>query len=117
MHGVAGVGSEVTGSTMASTEVSIGLAAHESASGSGLGRSGYPTGVPTRTIRTRPWWSTPHSRCRSSLGRHHPPGITATTQGGITPMSSSVPADGERWPQRRLRRHPHACGGRAVCDS
>jgi hypothetical protein len=106
MHGVAGVGSEVTGSTMASTEVSIALAAHESASGSGLGRSGGHTGdpmaipmpIPMPTRQSLPchppkFMCNPQHRPLPSL-LHRPLGITVTIHGGIIPTCSNVQGDG-----------------------
>jgi hypothetical protein len=102
MHGVAGVGSEVTGSTMASTEVSIGLAAHESASGSGLGRSGGHTGdpmaIPMPTRQSSPChppksMCNPQHRPLPSL-LHRPLGIPVTIHGGIIPTCSNVQGDG-----------------------
>ena len=95
MRGVAGVGSEVTGSTM-------GLAAHESASGSGLGRSGGhigdPMAIPMPTRQSWPchppkFMCNPQHRPLPSL-LHRPLGITVTIHGGIIPTCSNVQGDG-----------------------
>jgi hypothetical protein len=99
MRGVAGVGSEVTGSTM-------GLAAHESASGSGLGRSGghigdpmaIPMPIPMPTRQSWPchppkFMCNPQHRPLPSL-LHRPLGITVTIHRGIIPTCSNVQGDG-----------------------
>ncbi len=68
------------------------------------GRMGIPMPIP---IRTRPHRSSPnpHSSCRASLPRPHPPGTTVTIRRAITRMSSNAPVVGER-SHRHHRRCP-----------
>jgi hypothetical protein len=105
MPGRADMGAEATGGTeaMGGTEAD-GLVL---ASGSGHigGRIGGDTGDPMPTpTATRPSspCHPPKSMC-SLLHQHL--GITATMHRGITLMSSSAPADGERWLQCHNSQH------------
>jgi hypothetical protein len=107
MRGVAGVGSEVTGSTM-------GLEAHGSPSGSDRsgGHTGdpmaipMPTPMPTRRLSPchppKSMYNPQHRPLPSLL--HRPLGIIVTIHGGIIPTCSNVQGDGGQYPPRRHKR-------------
>jgi hypothetical protein len=93
MRGVAGVGSEVMGSTM-------GLEAHGSPSGSDRsgGHTGDPMAIPMPTRQSSPChppksMCNPQHRPLPSL-LHRPLGITVIIHGGIIPTCSNVQGDG-----------------------
>jgi hypothetical protein len=102
------------GAAMASTAGTVG-AAQESPLGSGHtgdhtgGRMGIRIPIPMlirmpTPIRTPPRSiPNPHHSCRSSRPHHHLPGTTVTIHKATTPMSSSVPVAGERWPRAHNR--------------